>query len=197
MTHVFHSEKGVQRAILTMVVVSLVIAAISVAAILGIYLASDSSSRISSTSVPVGPISELGPPISTNATSSSLAPNGLRLTLNLSQTVLEQDNGASMDLSLFNTLTSEDNLTMPAGGGAQFSLGVCSQLPLGLAIFRGDYTATNLSQAPGLNLNFPGFYSCPSGVEIAYWSFAPLSDNITLVSPQSSGPGNATMPESI
>jgi hypothetical protein len=128
-----------------------------------------------------------------NNTTSVLSPNGLRLTLSLPQTTFPQGSGISIDLSLVNTLSMRNNLTEPAGG-SEFSLGTCSQLPLGFAIYNGNYGAANLSQGASLNLSWPGAYGCPALFEIGYWSFAPQSDNVTLVSPQPTGSGNATAP---
>jgi hypothetical protein len=73
-------------------------------------------------------------------------------------------------------------------------MGPCSQLPLGFAIFKGDYSSGNLSQGTPLSLNQPGVYNCPAMFEIAYWSFAPQGDTVTLVSPQPVSSGNATAP---
>ena len=45
-----------------------------------------------------------------------------------------------------------------------------------------------------MGLFYPGFYSCPAEFAVAYWSFAPLSDEATLVSQQPTGIGNTTGP---
>ncbi len=45
------------------------------------------------------------------------------------------------------------------------------------------------------DLFYPGAYSCPARFNIGYWSFAPQSDNVTLVSMQAIGSGNATGPQ--
>jgi len=127
-----------------------------------------------------------------NASSSVLSPNGLRLVLSTPQTTFLQGSGIPINISLFNTLTTRNNLTgLPA---PDLSLGLCSQLPIGIGIFTGYYDADNLSQGASLALSAPGVSSCPALYAIDYWSFAPTSDNITLVSLQPSGPGNATAP---
>src|SRR5271157_2118929 len=70
-----------------------------------------------------------------NATSYVLSPNGLKLTLSASQTTVTQGSGVSIGVSLSNTLATRNNLSLPIGGTDLFSLGPCSQLPLGVAIF--------------------------------------------------------------
>ncbi len=122
--------------------------------------------------------------------------NGLRLLLGLSPSVLPQGDGVSISVSLINALPTRNNLTV-SGGGTRLNLGPCSQLPLGVGVFRGNYDAANLSAGTPLGLYYPGMYSCPAMFGVAYWSFAPLSDNVTLVSDQPTGLGNATAPQDV
>lgn len=129
----------------------------------------------------------------TNAASSvSSSTNGLRLMLDVSQTVLPSGNGLSVNVSVFNTLTTRYNSTGTSlAWQDRLNLGPCpSNLPLGFGIFRGDYGAGNLSDGTPLGLFYPGVYSCPAGLEVAYWSFAPQTDNLTIVAQG----GNMTLP---
>lgn len=164
-----------------------VVVALAVAGIGAILLTSQPSSVGQTTSTTIGT------PSTGNATSSVLSPNGLRLTLSMPDTAFSQGTGVPIDISLFNTLTTANNLT-PMNGGTEFKLGPCTQLPLGVAIFEGNYAANNLSQGTPLGLFYPGIYSCPAMFDVDYWLFAPQSDNITLVSLQPTGTGNATAP---
>jgi hypothetical protein len=110
----------------------------------------------------------------------------------MQQTTFSQGSGVPVNISLFNTLTARNNLTAP--GATDLSLDPCSQLPFGIGVFAGYYDAGNLSQGTSLELSYPGIYNCPALFAIEYWSFAPMSDNITAVSPQPTGSGNATAP---
>jgi hypothetical protein len=79
--------------------------------------------------------------------------------------------------------------------GITLTLGPCSQLPLAFGIFEGYYSKGNLSSASPLDVFRPGVvYSCPVEFNIAYFSFSPQSDDISLYSPQPSGSGNTTVP---
>jgi hypothetical protein len=134
---------------------------------------------------------------SQTSVSSTSAKDGLRLSLEASPSGTPTGSGVGVSLTDFNTLptTNSPAITgMPTVGGETLSLGPCSQLPLGFAIYQGNYQADNLSQALPLNLFQPGIYNCPALFDVAYYSFSPMSDNITLFSPQSSEPGSSTVP---
>jgi hypothetical protein len=81
---------------------------------------------------------------------------------------------------------------MPTVGDVPLSLGPCSQLPLGFAVVEGNYQANNLSDAQPLVMFQPGLYACPAEFMVGYYSFAPLSENVTLYSPQPAGTDNVT-----
>jgi hypothetical protein len=129
-----------------------------------------------------------------NLTSSMISSNGLRLTLSLARSMFPQGSGVSMNVSLINTLTTRNNLTMP-GGRISLGLGPCGQLPLSVGVFKGNYDVGNLSEGNSLGLYYPGLYMCPALFPIGFWSFAPGNDNVTLVSPQPTGAGNANAPK--
>jgi len=129
---------------------------------------------------------------------STTAENGLRLSLGASLSSVYSGGSITVTLSDFNTLDVTNSPTMmplPTIGGVTLSMGPCSQLPLGFGVAGGYYGLGNVSQASLLNLYNPGaLYGCPALFPVGYFAFSPLSDNVTLYSPQPSGPGNATVP---
>jgi archaellin len=131
------------------------------------------------------------------SSTSTSAENGLRLSLSAGPSETTSGGAIVVGVSDFNTLDSVNAppiVGAPAIGSATLSLGPCSQLPLGFAIYEGDYEMNNISGASSLNLYQPGFYSCPAEFAVAYFSFSPLSGNVTLYSPQPSGSGSSTVP---
>lgn len=127
--------------------------------------------------------------------SSTISSYGLRL--GLSAISGETGSGSTISVSLydFNTLDSANSpsiVGMPMVGGTPLSLGLCSQLPLGFAVAEGNYQADNLSEARLLAMFQPGLYNCPAEFVVSYYSFAQLSDNVTLYSPQPVASGNIT-----
>ncbi len=129
--------------------------------------------------------------------SSTSAKDGLLLSLGAGPSGTPAGSGVAVSITDYNTLSTTNSPAvtgMPTVGGATLSLGPCSQLPLGFALYEGNYQANNLSQGSPLNLFQPGIYSCPALFAVAYYSFSPLSDNITLYSPQPSGSGSSTVP---
>jgi len=122
-----------------------------------------------------------GTVLSTSDYNSSL---GIRLTLSVAQSTPQND-GVSMNVSLYNTLATLNNLSASQEGLTAFGLGVanqnlkpCSGLPIGVEIFQGNYVSGNLSHGEPLTLFFPGIPNCPTSTGYQL-SFAPLSDNIT------------------
>jgi hypothetical protein len=119
--------------------------------------------------------------------------------LSLSVSPSETYSGSPITVSIsdFNTLTVTNAPAItgaPTVGNMTLSLGPCSQLPLGFAVYEGNYQASNLSEGSALDVNQPGIYSCPAIFPIAYFSFSPLSDNVSLYSPQPSGSGGSAVP---
>lgn len=112
---------------------------------------------------------------------------GLRLTLSIGQNTIRQNEGISMNVSLVNTLGTRNNLTALTIG-VNASLGACSRLPLGVGIFRGNYAVGNVSKVEPLDIFGPGPIDCGALGLTSYFSFAPSSDNVTLIYPQLSGP---------
>ena len=127
---------------------------------------------------------------------STTNPEGLRLSLSVTPSEAYSVSSFNVSVSDFNVLAATNTPTIiesPTAGGTRLTLGPCSQLPLGFGLWQGYYSAGNLSAAPPLSLFQPGVYSCPAEFSIAYFSFSPLSDNVSLYSPQPKS-GNATVP---
>ena len=129
---------------------------------------------------------------------STSAENGLRLSLSVNPSVIYSGGTVTVSISDFNTLPTSNTPTItgaPAVNGITLTLGPCSQLPLGFGIFEGYYNEGNLSSASPLDIFRPGVvYSCPAEFNIAYFSFSPQSDDISLYSLQPSGSGTTTVP---
>jgi hypothetical protein len=109
-------------------------------------------------------------------------PAGLQLRLNLTESVIIQGANVSIEISEFNTLRAWNDA--PTTTFERMSTSPCPGLPLGVAIFQGDYSAANISSAQPLDLFYPGVYGCPgySSRGVSY-VFAPESDNVTNFSP--------------
>jgi hypothetical protein len=128
---------------------------------------------------------------------STTSAEGLRLSLSVTPSETSSGGSITVDVSDFNTLTATNTPTIigtPTAGGTTLNPGPCSQLPLGFGIWQGYYSVGNLSAAPPLDLFQPGTYSCPAEFSIAYFSFSPLGDSVSLYSPQPARSGNATVP---
>ncbi len=106
---------------------------------------------------------------------------GIELTTSIARSTISENEGVSMYLSLDNTLAIQNNLTRPAGKNLpSSSYETCSQLPVGGAIFRGNYDVDNASQGAPLDLISPneevvnGCAGFPNS-----WSLAPMSNDLT------------------
>jgi len=113
---------------------------------------------------------------------------GLELTMSIAPATLSENGGVSLYLSLNNTLATQNNLTRPAGRNLPpSSYETCSQLPVGAAIFQGNYDAGNASQGESLGLISPneedvnGCTGFPNA-----WSFAPMSNDLAYPGPAAS-----------
>jgi len=136
------------------------------------------------------------PTTTNNDTSSAPLVLGLQLMLSVETITNPNVSGRWLNISLSNTLPTQLVLA-PSPIALGLSLGPCNQLPLGAGIFSGNYDLANFSKATQLDLYQPGTYHCPALFSVADWSFAPGSDNMTLVSQQPSGSGNATTTDHI
>lgn len=123
--------------------------------------------------------------------------DGLRLTLSVSPSDVYAGDSVNVSISDFNTLASTYSPRIvgpPTVGGNPLSVGPCSQLPLGIGVYQGNYDSGNISQATQLDLSQPGLvYLCPAEFAVAYFSFNAQSNEVTLYSMQPSGQGNSTV----
>lgn len=110
---------------------------------------------------------------------------GIELTMSIGKTMISQGEGIPMYLALENTLARQNNLSLPGGTKNPPRLEPCNPLPLGVAIFRGNYDAGNLSRGQALGFlwgpNTP--VNCPAYGYI--FSMPPMSSEVTF-------PTNAT-----
>jgi hypothetical protein len=106
---------------------------------------------------------------------------GLDLTMGIARGTLSENDGVALYFSLNNTLATQNNLTRPAGSNLpSSSYETCSQLPVGAAIFRGNYDVGNASQGEPLGLISPNeevVNGCPGFPNS--WSLAPMSNDLS------------------
>ncbi len=125
----------------------------------------------------IPPISTL-PPNTSSTTSESV--NGLSLSLSLNSTTLQPGQEISVLIDEQNTLTTVNNVSASNGWPLKgLSLGPCGTVnyPIGVAIFQGYYTSSNVSSATPLQLYKPGIYHCPMILSyISGYVFQPSSD---------------------
>jgi len=128
-------------------------------------------------------ISTLPPNIS-STTSESV--NGLILSLSLNSTTFKPGQEISVVIDEQNTLATENNVSAsnswPLKG---LSLGPCGTVnyPIGVAIFQGYFTSSNVSSATPLQLYKPGIYHCPAILgDINAYVFQPSSDIASVLS---------------
>ena len=109
--------------------------------------------------------------------------DSLQLRLSLNATIVAPGQSFAITVSEFNTLTTTNNVTAANSWALDgLELGPCghsygpTQGPLGVEVFAGHYTATNISQAQPLAI-FPFPVGCPQFVRlITGFYFQPLSD---------------------
>ena len=104
---------------------------------------------------------------------------GIELSMSIAGSALSENDGVSLYLSLDNTLATRNNLTRPGGRDLPLSsYQTCSQLPVGVEIFQGNYDVGNASQGEPL-----GLIGSNEVVHCAVmpdsWSLAPMSNHIT------------------
>jgi hypothetical protein len=117
----------------------------------------------------------------TLTTSDSNSSIGLDLTMSIARSMLSENDGVSLYFSLNNTLATQNNLTRPAGSNLpSSSYETCSQLPVGAAIFQGNYDVGNASQGQPLGLISPNEENVNGcGFRPNSWSLAPMSNDLT------------------
>ena len=160
--------------------VFVVVAILAVASVAALAVVASSASSTSTTQQ-----------TSFSSSTSVVEADGLELSLSVSPSETQPGEPIAVSISDFNTLTTTN--TPLIVGVTSLSVAPCNQLPLGFAIYEGNYGTNNVSNATPLNMFQPEIYSCPAIFPLGYFSFAPLSDNVTLYSPQPSGSGGSTV----
>ena len=106
--------------------------------------------------------------------------NGLSLSLTLNSTTFQLGQEISVIIDEQNTLATVNNVSTSNGWPLRgLSVGPCGTLnyPIGVAIFQGYYTPSNVSSATLLQLYKPGIYHCPMILaDINSYAFQPSSD---------------------
>ncbi len=115
--------------------------------------------------------------------------NSMKLSLTIPNQTLAYGNSVSIEVSLFNTASQAYNISIH-GYYTQpntITLGSTSpcgnwEMPLGIAIFKGHYNLSEISNGTGeLQLSEPGvYYGCPAELIATSYYFWPHSDNATV-----------------
>jgi hypothetical protein len=118
------------------------------------------------------------PPTAGSASSTS----GLVLQLRLNATALAPGQTLAINVTEFNPSSHAVNATGANGWAIQgLTVGPCgSNTPLGLGVYQGHYTMSNISAAKELQIYNPGVYACPARFPISSFLFQANSDNATL-----------------
>ena len=129
--------------------------------------------------------------LSNNNSNTAKSINGLNLSIALDSLTYRSGRGIVIILDELNTLPALNNVTEAANWPySHLQKDPCDFVsPFGLAIFRGDYTTTNLSTATPLTIYDPhATRLCPTIYPITAYSFQSLSDMANLI--QDSNPGS-------
>jgi hypothetical protein len=105
--------------------------------------------------------------------------NGLKLSLSTDKTTYRRGQKVSIVVDEINTLSTKNNIPMSDNWPYnQLHLGPCDYIsPFGIAVLRGDYTASNFSTATALTLYDPHVERlCMTNVPVTSFSFQPSSD---------------------
>jgi len=115
---------------------------------------------------------------------------GLRFSLSLNRSSLASGEFVVVQVSDQNILSTSNRLNQSNDWRAKgLGVGPCGALaewhpPIGLAIFRGYYTVSNLWLANGLTLYGPGLYHCPLiRGDMSSYVFAPNNDSAEFYGP--------------
>ena len=103
-------------------------------------------------------------PFNNGNSASSKSVSGLSLSLSLDSKTYQSGQQVGIDIDEKNTLSKTNTITSstkwPISG---LGVGPCGVLnyPFGIAIFKGSYTAANISSGVPLQIYEPGIYHCP------------------------------------
>jgi len=118
--------------------------------------------------------------------------NHLELRLALNTTSIRSGQAVNISMSEFNPLSQPNNVTaLRAWPIEGLSLGPCgtTNYPMGMEVFSGYYTASNVSSARSLPLDPPGIYNCPMILSsVGSYSFHPLSSEADVYGSCTAGP---------
>jgi hypothetical protein len=108
-------------------------------------------------------------------------PIGLNLRVAMNTTSIQSGQSIDVIISETNTLNTTNTVNVSDQwqlSSLSFSLGPCGNLgyPIGIVIFKGYHTYSNISTAESLDLYQPGTYFCPAGFFATSFSFQPLSN---------------------
>ena len=108
--------------------------------------------------------------------------NDLNLTMSLSNLSILPGQSISVVIDESNTLNTTNIVNASDAWPLYLARGPCGPLndPMGVAFFKGYYTASNISSATSLVIYHPGTYNCPAIVYVVCYVFQPLSDNATI-----------------
>jgi len=115
---------------------------------------------------------------------STPAGNGLQLRVTVNATSLTSNDTLQVNVSEYNTLSTNNNVLAEKNWGIDgLATGACpniSVLPFGVALFRGQYTAQNVSQGVPLEIFAP--VVCPNYIRlITSYTFLPESINAAIM----------------
>ena len=127
---------------------------------------------------------------------SSASANGLSLSLSLDATTYQPGQDVSIAIDIKNTLSVENDVPISDNWSyANMGVGPCDNgpggfgYPYGIAIFQGDYTFSELSNATPLALyDYSVPPPCPGPMPSTAFDFKTLSDIATIISGSSSFP---------
>jgi rhodanese-related sulfurtransferase len=122
--------------------------------------------------------------LTTATTTSAQSENGLQLRVSVNASSLTSGKALQITLSEYNTLSTTNNVSAEKNWGIDgLTTGACpntSVLPFGVAVFNGQYTAQNISQATPLDIFAP--VACPQYIRlITSYIFLPHSINAAVM----------------
>jgi hypothetical protein len=128
-------------------------------------------------------VSRSSPPTLQTAAQVTSPQTGLRLALVENTTQLQSGQAVLVTVSESDTLRQGVNVSKAKSWPLEgLILGPCGTLnmPMGLAVYGGYYTAANVSSARPLGLFPPSAYPCPAILLVDRYAFQPLSGNATI-----------------
>ncbi|WP_016730498.1 hypothetical protein [Saccharolobus islandicus] len=106
----------------------------------------------------------------------------LHLYLKLNTTKISPGGGVGIIVELFYNGTNPIYVNVSNGSVLLPSPYPCdSQVLVGLKVFKGYYTTSNISLAKPLSLYEPGIYFCPLIYAVTQYKLLPLSDQVQLI----------------